>query len=63
MTRLVLASGSGARRTLLANAGLRRLGMADIITDLMDPEFFLPAPGQGATPDGKLWVSAVKMTS
>ncbi|PHP68498.1 hydroxymethylbilane synthase [Zhengella mangrovi] len=34
--------------TLLANAGLRRLGLANVITDLMDVETFPPAPGQGA---------------
>jgi len=47
-TRLRKLSEGVADGTLLANAGLRRLGMADIITDLMDPEVFLPAPGQGA---------------
>jgi hydroxymethylbilane synthase len=47
-TRLRKLSEGIADATLLANAGLRRLGMADIITDLMDPDFFLPAPGQGA---------------
>jgi hydroxymethylbilane synthase len=34
--------------TILASAGLRRLGMADVITDLMPLEKFPPAPGQGA---------------
>ena len=34
--------------TMLALAGLRRLGMADVITDLMSLEAFPPAPGQGA---------------
>ena len=34
--------------TMLANAGLRRLGLADVITDLMDVDSFPPAPGQGA---------------
>ena len=47
-TRLRKLSDGVADATLLANAGLRRLGMSDIITDLMDPDFFLPAPGQGA---------------
>jgi hydroxymethylbilane synthase len=47
-TRLRKLSEGVADATLLANAGLRRLGMADIITDLMDPDLFLPAPGQGA---------------
>lgn len=47
-TRLRKLSEGVADATLLANAGLRRLGMAEIITDLMDPDLFLPAPGQGA---------------
>lgn len=34
--------------TFLACAGLRRLGLQNVITELMDPEHFLPAPGQGA---------------
>jgi hydroxymethylbilane synthase len=34
--------------TLLALAGLKRLGIADVATDIMEPELFLPAPGQGA---------------
>ena len=34
--------------TLLAMAGLRRLGIADIVTAVMEPEAFPPAPGQGA---------------
>jgi hydroxymethylbilane synthase len=34
--------------TILANAGLKRLGMADVITDLMPLDKFPPAPGQGA---------------
>ena len=34
--------------TFLACAGLHRLGLAHVITDLPDPEIFLPAPGQGA---------------
>ncbi|MBV2141924.1 hydroxymethylbilane synthase [Falsochrobactrum sp. TDYN1] len=34
--------------TFLACAGLIRLGLAEVITDLLDPEIFLPAPGQGA---------------
>lgn len=34
--------------TFLACAGLRRLGLGDVITDLLEPDFFLPAPGQGA---------------
>ena len=34
--------------TLLANAGLRRLGLAERITELLTLEDFPPAPGQGA---------------
>ncbi len=34
--------------TLLANAGLRRLGLAERITELLPLEDFPPAPGQGA---------------
>lgn len=34
--------------TLLANAGLKRLGLAHVITELLPVETFPPAPGQGA---------------
>lgn len=34
--------------TLLANAGLRRLGLAHVVTSLLEVEEFLPAVGQGA---------------
>ena len=34
--------------TLLACAGLKRLGMSDVVTSLLEPEDFLPAVGQGA---------------
>ncbi|QKV19887.1 hydroxymethylbilane synthase [Oricola thermophila] len=47
-TRLRKLAEGVADATLLANAGLRRLGKTDIITDLMDTGFFPPAPGQGA---------------
>ena len=47
-TRLRKLADGVADATLLANAGLRRLGMADVITDLMDVTDFPPAPGQGA---------------
>jgi hydroxymethylbilane synthase len=33
---------------VLAEAGLRRLGLAKVITELLDPEWMLPAVGQGA---------------
>lgn len=47
-TRLRKLEEGIAAGTLLANAGLRRLGMEHIITDLMSLEMFPPAPGQGA---------------
>ncbi|MEO0543431.1 MAG: hydroxymethylbilane synthase [Pseudomonadota bacterium] len=47
-TRLKKLADGVADATLLANAGLRRLGKADVITDLIDLEIFPPAPGQGA---------------
>jgi hydroxymethylbilane synthase len=39
---------SGLDAVVLAAAGLRRLGLADAITELLDPEVFPPSPGQGA---------------
>lgn len=47
-TRLRKLDEGVADATLLANAGLRRLNMADVITQLLDTEKFPPAPGQGA---------------
>lgn len=47
-TRLRKLDEGVAQGTMLANAGLRRLGLADIITDLMPLDVFPPAPGQGA---------------
>ncbi len=47
-TRLRKLSEGVADATLLANAGLRRLGMEDAITDLIALDVFPPAPGQGA---------------
>ncbi|MBB6355603.1 hydroxymethylbilane synthase [Aminobacter aganoensis] len=47
-TRLRKLDEGVAQGTILANAGLRRLGLADIITDLMPLDMFPPAPGQGA---------------
>lgn len=46
-TRLAKLEAGEADATLLAMAGLNRLGMADIGVPL-DPEDWLPAPGQGA---------------
>ena len=47
-TRLKKLEDGVADATLLANAGLRRLGMADVVTELLDTDQFPPAPGQGA---------------
>lgn len=47
-TRLRKVEQGDVDGTLLAMAGLRRLGIADVATDVMEPESFLPAPGQGA---------------
>jgi hydroxymethylbilane synthase len=47
-TRLRKLDEKIADGTILANAGLRRLDLTHIITDLMPMEKFPPAPGQGA---------------
>jgi len=47
-TRLRKLEEGQVAGTLLAHAGLRRLGLADIITDLLPVDVFPPAPGQGA---------------
>lgn len=47
-TRLRKLDEGVAQGTILAHAGLRRLGLADIVTDLMAVDQFPPAPGQGA---------------
>jgi hydroxymethylbilane synthase len=39
---------SGLNAVILAASGLRRLGLDDAITELMDPALFPPSPGQGA---------------
>ena len=46
-TRLRKLDEGQAHATLLAYAGLRRLGRPEIATTVMDPEDFPPAPGQG----------------
>src|SRR5205823_13458414 len=38
----------GLDATILAEAGLMRLGLADRITEILDPSWMLPAVGQGA---------------
>lgn len=47
-TRLRKLEEGQVAGTLLANAGLRRLGMVEIITELLPLDVFPPAPGQGA---------------
>lgn len=47
-TRLDKLAAGVADATLLAVAGLNRLGMADRIASFLDPKTFLPAPAQGA---------------
>ncbi|MDE1991331.1 MAG: hydroxymethylbilane synthase [Rhizobiaceae bacterium] len=47
-TRLRKLEEGQADATLLALAGLKRLGKVDVITDLLDPDDFPPAPAQGA---------------
>lgn len=39
---------SGLDAVVLAASGLRRLGLADAMTEPLDPELFPPSPGQGA---------------
>jgi len=47
-TRLKKFQESNAQGLLLAAAGLQRLNLSHFITERLNPEFFLPAPGQGA---------------
>jgi len=47
-TRLRKLDESAARATVLAGAGLRRLGLAGRIVERLDPVEFVPACGQGA---------------
>ena len=47
-TRLKKLEDGVVDATLLANAGLRRLGLEDVASDLFALEAFPPAPGQGA---------------
>ena len=47
-TRLKKLEEGQVDGTLLANAGLRRLGLEHVVTELMPLEMFPPAPGQGA---------------
>ena len=47
-TRLRKAGGEECDGTVVAAAGLLRLGMADVITEYLPPQEFVPPPGQGA---------------
>lgn len=47
-TRLRKLAEGGADATLLAYAGLKRLGKPEVATEILDPELFPPAPAQGA---------------
>ncbi len=47
-TRLRKLEEGIAEGTILAHAGLKRLGLGDVVTDLMPLDAFPPAPGQGA---------------
>ncbi|WP_342591992.1 hydroxymethylbilane synthase [Jiella sonneratiae] len=47
-TRLRKLGEGQADGTLLAMAGLNRMNMAHVATEVLDPEVFPPAPGQGA---------------
>lgn len=47
-TRLRKLAEGDADATLLAFAGLKRLGKPEVATQVLDPEIFPPAPAQGA---------------
>lgn len=47
-TRLARLDDGAYDATLLARAGLLRLGLADVATEVLPPAVVLPAPGQGA---------------
>jgi len=47
-TRLKKLDGGDVDGTMLAAAGLKRLGMEEFITEALDAEDFVPAVGQGA---------------
>jgi hydroxymethylbilane synthase len=47
-TRVEKVLGGAADATVLARAGLERLGLADRVREVLDPVAFPPAPGQGA---------------
>ena len=47
-TRLRLVADGAVDAVVLAHAGLRRLGLTDRVSEVLDPIQMLPAPGQGA---------------
>ena len=47
-TRIKKLADGEADATLLALAGLKRLGMADVAAEILEPDILLPAVGQGA---------------
>ncbi len=47
-TRVAYVTDGELDAVVLAAAGLRRLGRAAVMTQLIDPDTMLPAPGQGA---------------
>ena len=47
-TRIEKMKNEGMDGIILAPAGLKRLGMEDIISDYLNPEIFVPAVSQGA---------------
>lgn len=47
-TRIEKMKNEGMDGIILAAAGLKRLGMEDIISDYLNPEIFVPAVSQGA---------------
>ena len=47
-TRLKKLAAGDVDATLLAMAGLKRLGLADVATSIIEPEEILPAVAQGA---------------
>lgn len=47
-TRLKKVEAGDFDATFLACAGLKRLGMSEVITEAVSPEMMLPAPAQGA---------------
>ena len=47
-TRLRKAAGEECDGTIVAAAGLLRMGLADVVAEYLAPEDFVPPPGQGA---------------